>query len=29
LKPGVLMPSLTQFNEGELQALTDYLQALK
>jgi cytochrome c oxidase subunit 2 len=29
LKPGVRMPSLNQFDEGELQALTDYLLALK
>jgi cytochrome c oxidase subunit 2 len=29
LKPGVLMPSLPQFDEGELQALTTYLRSLR
>jgi len=29
LKPGVLMPSLPEFEEGELQALTAYLRSLR
>jgi cytochrome c oxidase subunit 2 len=29
LKPGVLMPSLPQFEDGELQALTAYLRSLQ